>query len=266
MKNQKAITLISLIITIIVLIIVSGTTIGISVNRFKANSLKKMQNDIVLLNDKIENYYIRFGGLPVLEKYNTNLSFDKDVNDNANYYIIDLSSLENITLNYGKEGFENPNSSDDVYVINEKSHTIYYVKGIEFTDGETYHSLELNKVQNVNGIGPTKPEINILSGTLLENENENEDEDIPTYIGKVELEILPGKDNVNGVKHIVYTITSTDLEGTEYNETNTISESTVIVLENIRTYNITAQTVNNLNNSSLPNAISFKIQEIPNGE
>ena len=68
MKDKKAITLVSLIITIVLLIIVSGATIGISVDRFKTNNLKKMYNDIELLNGKVENYFIKFGGLPILEK------------------------------------------------------------------------------------------------------------------------------------------------------------------------------------------------------
>ena len=257
MKDKKAITLVSLIITIVLLIIVSGATIGISLDGFKTNNLKKMYNDIELMNSKIENYYIKFGNLPTLGKYNSNLTFNKDVNDNENYYIIDLSSLENITLNYGKEGFENPNNTDDVYIINEKSHTIYYVRGIELSEGKIYHSLKLNKVQNVNVVGPTKPEINILTGTLAENQN---DENIKAYIGKVEIEIIPGKDSTNGIYETNYTITSTDIQGTEYNENNTISESTVVELEDLRTYSITAHTINNSENSST-NELTFSIRE-----
>ena len=52
MKNQKGITLVSLIITIMVMIIIAGTTINISLNRFRVNNIKKMINDINILNDK----------------------------------------------------------------------------------------------------------------------------------------------------------------------------------------------------------------------
>ena len=47
--------------------------------------------------------------------------------------------MDGISLNYG-EGFEDYENSDDIYIINEKSHCIYYVKGIE-VDGKLYHSI-----------------------------------------------------------------------------------------------------------------------------
>ena len=52
---------------------------------------------------------------------------------NENFYIIDIESLENLTLNYGK-GYEKEKTDKlsqetDIYVVNEKSHNIYYIKG-----------------------------------------------------------------------------------------------------------------------------------------
>ena len=191
MKNQKGITLVSLIITIMVMIIIAGTTINISLNRFRVNNIKKMINDINILNDKVSNYYLKTGGIPILKQNETNveytfsqLNFDKDPADNNNYYIIDLSAIGNITLNYGEEGYKNPNTSEDVYIINEKTHIVYYVKGIEFTDGNLYHSMRLGDNENVSTIGPTKPEINIISKANNE----------------FEVEIIPGKDSISGVQ------------------------------------------------------------------
>lgn len=252
MKSKKAITLISLIITIVLMIIIAGTTVGISLNRFKTNNLKKMYNDIVLLNDKIENYYIKFGGLPVLRDNNniinynySELNFEKNTSDNQNYYIIDLNSMENIKLNYGKEGYEHPNESDDVYIINEKTHIIYYVKGIEDSTGKIHHSLNLNEIINNNTVGPTKPEIRILS-----KNDEN-----------MEIEIIPGKDSISGVQKTEYKVKSTDIENNVTETQNTeISERIVIGDLSInKAHEITATTTAN---SGATSENTLKINEL----
>ena len=268
MKSQKAITLSSLIITIIVMILIAGTTVGISLDRFKTNNLKKMYNDIELLNNKVSIYYIKTGGLPILKQGGNRvlytfsaLNFNKDVNDNANYFIIDLSSIDNITLNYGKEGYENPNESEDVYIINEKSHTIYYVKGVESASGNTYHSLKLNNIQNSTTIGPTKAEINILSGTLIGTDKMG----IEKYTSDAEIQIIPGKDSVNGILSTTYTIRTTDLTTEESTvQTAEILESTVINnLQLNKKYEITV-TVTSNNNLQSENSYTIKIPKMIN--
>ena len=243
MKNNKGITIISLIITIVVMIIISGVTVSVSMDRFKINNVKKMQNDIELLNDKTESYYLKYGGLPILKANGNNvnytysqLNFNRDANDNANYYIIDLSSIGNITLNYGEEGFRNPNTSDDVYIINEKTHSIYYVKGVEYKDGTIYHSVGISNIQGNINIGPAKPEINVLS----------KDDD------SIEIEIIPGKDNINGVLKTEYNIKSTDIyNSVTQTENIEISESTVVGDLSIdKAHEITVVTTSNNNSTS----------------
>ena len=63
MKKQKGITLVSLIITIVLLLIITGTTVYTSVNRFKINNLKKTYLgkdvcDFIIVNsiDKLHSY------------------------------------------------------------------------------------------------------------------------------------------------------------------------------------------------------------------
>ena len=74
----------------------------------------------------------------------------KNVNDNAEYYVLDIRQLE-VKLNNGsdytkalKKG-ENTTitSSDnlrDLYIINKQSHTVYYPKGVEYS-GTTHYRL-----------------------------------------------------------------------------------------------------------------------------
>lgn len=210
LKNNKGITLISLIITVTVMLIIAGTTVYTSLDRFEINRLKKMYNDIELLSDKVANYYLKYNGLPIKELYTSTLDFDKNVNDNDNYYIIDLEAMEGISLNYGKEG-----TSDDVYIINEKSHTIYYVKGIE-VDGTTYHYIK-KESEISDTIPPTKPELNVISGII-------NDEGI--YISDVEIEIVPGKDNWSGIDKTTYTINDNGIETDIKTLTNNILKIT----------------------------------------
>lgn len=219
MKNQKGITLVSLIIIIIIIFIITGTTVYTSTNRFKVNNLSKMYNDIELLNDKVATYYLKFGGLPIVkntENFPINytfsqLSFDKNINDDENYYIIDLEAIGNITLNYGKEGFTNQNASDDVYIINNKTHTVYYVKGIEYTDGKWYHSKTIENNENQDTVPPTKPQIKIIDGTEDKN-NENTTKENVYYKTDVKIVFVPGKDNWSGVSKTTYTINESSTE------------------------------------------------------
>lgn len=148
MKNNKGITLITLVITIVVLVIL---TFSISVNIQQYGDIKiknNFEHDITILEEEINQYYARNKELPILNKYTNTDTFKqyKNVNDNTNYYIIDVRKLE-VSLNYGKD-FESVTSklkseevSDiiDVYIINEQSHTIYNPKGIEY-EGSRYYT------------------------------------------------------------------------------------------------------------------------------
>ena len=49
----------------------------------------------------------------------------------VDFYIIDTTKLQNTTLN---------NSNSGEYAINEQSHSVYYLKGIE-VDGVIYHTI-----------------------------------------------------------------------------------------------------------------------------
>ena len=136
-KNNKGITMITLIITIIVISIISGVTIYESVKDIKARKIDLLYADLELLEDKVNTYYLNYGGLPIKEQFNGSENFKtvKNINDNDVYYVIDISSLDGVSLNM-KLDF----TGDDVYIMNEKSHTVYYPKGLTI-DNETYYTL-----------------------------------------------------------------------------------------------------------------------------
>ena len=94
LKRNRGITLVALVITIILLLILTGTIIyNVDLSNSKLY-YDKMVADINLLNDKILVYY---------NKYNEITKPDRSIKINeVTYWEIDLSKLDNITLNYGK--------------------------------------------------------------------------------------------------------------------------------------------------------------------
>lgn len=146
-NKQKGISLISLTITVIVLIIITSMLIYNAKNGIRVRALRMMENDIEVLDDKINAYYIRYGTLPIEIKYIGDINFTPQANDGEEYYVIDLRAIEGITLNYGLDfnSITNENDTiekDDVYIINERSHHIYYAKGIQM-DGAWYYTTEV---------------------------------------------------------------------------------------------------------------------------
>lgn len=252
-KDSKGITLVSLLITIALMLIISSITISVSMDRFEINDYNKMINDLKLLEDKVSNYYLKYNAIPIVRNTEnspilydyTEISFNTNENDNEIYYILDLSAMEGISLNYGETGFEDINSSDDVYIINEKSHQIYYVRGVELNNN-IYHSILNNdKIHDI--IPPTKPEIKIISNTL--------DETGTTYVTSIE--IVPGKDNNSGISKTEYTIVQIDIDGNEISsDTKEISDKTIIKLDKNR-YIIRATSYDIANNKSSTNEVSI---------
>ena len=240
-KENKAISLVSLVVIIAVMLLISSITISVSYDRFEINNLNKMLNDLEFLRDKVSNYYLRYDVLPLVRnqanepiKYSYKaLEFDPSANDNENYYIIDLKAMDGMSLNYGLEGFYNPNTSDDVYIINEQSHNIYYPRGIEW-DGDKYYSIADNE-RISDTIPPSKPEIKIISG-------EQNEEGI--YTTAVSIEFVPGKDSASGIEKTAYSIN----DETE-KDISTLANNILRISDN-GTYNIKVRSYDKGNNVS----------------
>ncbi len=141
MKNQKGITLIILIITIIIMsilvtLVINNIDIGEDIRNYNY-----MCADIELLESKIMTYYNNYNEIPIDENIGqianakSMLAGQADTRDNDVYYKVDISKLYNITLNYGGGTLDNK----DIYIINEKTHEVYYLKGAVL-EGTTYHT------------------------------------------------------------------------------------------------------------------------------
>lgn len=125
---QKGITLISLIMTVIILLILSTITISSIRSSNNVAPYNNMIADITLLEDKILVYYNKYGEIP--KETDSNQTINGTV-----YHKIDLSKLENITLNYG---IKTDGDETDIYLVNENLE-VYYLKGIE-KSGTIHHT------------------------------------------------------------------------------------------------------------------------------
>ena len=139
-KSNNGITIISLVLTIIILLILSSIIVY-SVRNSKNSSApyNSMIADIVLLEDKILVYYNKYGDIPKRDSASPNNI------DGTNYYEIDLSKLENLSLNYGKKN----NGDNDIYLVNDQL-KVYYKLGVEL-DGQIYHVNDYKTTNTVHG-------------------------------------------------------------------------------------------------------------------
>ena len=119
LNSKKGITIISLVISIVVLLILSATAITSINSSDNIVDHGNVDTDIKLLKDKVLIYYNKYEEIPVTDR-----SIQKDGID---YYEIDLSKLEGITLKYGIEYGKNETltTSSDVYVIDSNLNISY---------------------------------------------------------------------------------------------------------------------------------------------
>ena len=133
--KKKGITLISLVITITIMLIIAGIIVYTSFQRIETERLNRINADIENLSSSVNLYYLKNGEIPVvrnaegeketvsIDEVNNVLGGQLDENDNDTYYIIDVNYLDNISLiSY---------SDTAKYIINEKTHNIYYMEYVE---------------------------------------------------------------------------------------------------------------------------------------
>ncbi len=140
LKSDSGITIIPLIVILIVIgilttVLVTKIDIGIDIRNYNY-----MCADIELLENKIMTYYNENGSIPITGGAVSGLQLgsEKNSRDNNNYYVIDLAKLYNMSLNFGGGNV----TDKDVYIINEQSHKVYYLKGVVY-EGKTYYTNSL---------------------------------------------------------------------------------------------------------------------------
>ena len=217
MKNfrvgeNRGITLVVLVITIVVMLIITTTVISLSTNNLKTKHLSNMYTDIKSLDDKVAVFYNQYGTLPLKEKFTGSMQFQTAANPNDDldgYYVIDVNKLNNLILTK-KLTWQN----DDVYIINTKTHTIYYPHGVTL-DGETYYRLpgEYSVIYEI-----TNPIVTAKQSSITITEGDSNE--LSNYFTIT----ANGK---YGISSIVYTDTSNNNE--VVTNTNTLAPGTHVI-------------------------------------
>ena len=160
LRNNKGVTIYILCATIAVLIIITGIMVTYSQDYVALNKVNDLFNDIEAINVAVSDYYLKNDTLPIFENAYVNsrdeLSnlFTKEraktiminPDDGGEYYVINLSKLDNLTLKYGKsyknwKGDSSSNDYKDLYIINKVTHQVYYAQGVSF-NGDVYFTNE----------------------------------------------------------------------------------------------------------------------------
>ena len=148
-KKETGVTLISLSIAVIIILVITGMIVYSAKDSVYIEKLTNMQNDVANLRDKVSLYYSKYADIPAKTEYPDVSNLENagviGANDTGKFLILELESLEGLTLNYGKDyetyktnNYENLTDLTDIYIINETSHNIFYVEGIRVNqNGET---------------------------------------------------------------------------------------------------------------------------------
>lgn len=146
LKNNKGITMIALVVTIIIMAILLTVVNYGSEKGLEMKELNNMYADILILEEKISLYYLNKGELPLKDSTKTINVNDtikaSNPNNNSEFYEIDISKLNNVSLNNMKDS----RNSSDRYLINKQSHTVYYQKGVRL-DGKVYYTIPEDYVE-----------------------------------------------------------------------------------------------------------------------
>lgn len=184
-NNNSGITLIALAVTIVVLtILMVSVTAGVTSTLNLRNYFKKKE-DIIALSSAVQLYYLENDGeLPIFydennkPKNNEDISNfiaylkmykDRNPNDNDNYYIIDVSKLSDKKLVL--------NDTDDIYILNEKTLTVYSKKGYLVEGGVDRHytaSIEFSGGQFAKDYYENNGNYPLISAVYIGSNKQNE--------------------------------------------------------------------------------------------
>ena len=151
-KNQKGITLMAEVITVVVFLLILSTISYSSMSSLQVRALNSMYADILVIQEKAANYYLKYGEAPIGAEVTANANHLNPNDDPAKYYKVDFNKLLNVSLN-------NKQTDENYYYMNAKTLTVYYSKGVKINNlndssSETHYTLPSN-YSNVNEIDPT---------------------------------------------------------------------------------------------------------------
>ena len=147
-KGQKGITLVSLTITVIILILITGVLIYNAKDSIYIRNYTSLKNDIENLRSRVLNYYNEYGSVPAKTRVSRISSGietvfnDLEKQNLGEFYVLDLQVFDGLTLNYGKD-YETVKNNEiiteyypNLYIINKVSHNIFLLGGVQAKEGK----------------------------------------------------------------------------------------------------------------------------------
>ena len=123
LKNNKGLTLVTMIITVLVMLILLSTLTYTAYTSLRIRGLNKLYNDIRTLNDKVAVYYMENGQLPVGDEYAT-ITVGDNLDDNINFVTKDGTFTD-------QDSLVNPNDYNDESGVGQAT---YYNLDLELFD------------------------------------------------------------------------------------------------------------------------------------
>ena len=148
LRKERGVTMITLTITIIILIVITGILIYNARDIVYIKNYNALKNDIQLLRSKVSEYYNEYGTIPAKAKCSKisiglEAVFNEDeLKNEGELYVLDLEALDGLTLNYGKDYEEVKDLAEvddyysDLYIIHGMTHNIFLNGGIKFAEGD----------------------------------------------------------------------------------------------------------------------------------
>lgn len=144
-KNQKGITIVSLVITVILLIIITSVAVNIGTSVIKQANLQTINTNMMLIQAKTKTVSEQAKFNKDTSNYKGTLISDISdnqkilklvdngvIDDTSKYYLLSSTDLQDLGLQ--KIDIE------DGYVVNYETEEVIYVKGFE-SNGTTYYKL-----------------------------------------------------------------------------------------------------------------------------
>ncbi|MBR6504924.1 MAG: hypothetical protein IKT41_04370 [Clostridia bacterium] len=152
-QNQKGITIVGLLITLIVIITIAGVCIYTGRDLLEEAKKTELETNILLIQAAGKNLYDKHTLDNSVELIGTNLTNDNKPDDlyldSDKYYVLDKTNLEQLGINIAADELDETNlkseiqSKNNVYVVNYEENTVCYLndnfykdyQGLEYIEG-----------------------------------------------------------------------------------------------------------------------------------
>lgn len=154
LKNRRGISIVTMIITFVIMSIIIGTLTYSAVDSVKIRKLNKLYDDLRMLQDAVETYYLQHGRLPVDESKDDIVVYKTAFRQELEAIGMDFILRRGVNIVEGPYSFYNPNDYDINGVLDENAIYVSYDDEEEddigaSTENATYQFIKLELLDNL---------------------------------------------------------------------------------------------------------------------